>query len=156
VVLNPLAHERTDLVEVTGAFTEVIDPATGQRIAVEAESRRPATLTSTTRSRLWLQGLSHSPYLHPPKRRQHWSVGATTLSNQFYKIEFDSQTGVIRSIYDKELKRELVDPAARHGFNQLVDVHKMSREAKEGDDYSPIRATLRLRTGWLRQRQLYG
>ena len=70
-------------------------------------------------------------------------VGATSLSNQFYKIEFDSQTGVIRSIYDKELKRELVDPAARHGFNQLVYVHKMSREAKEGDDYSPIRATLR-------------
>lgn len=142
VVLNPLAHERTDLVEVTGAFTEVIDPATGQRIAVE-ESPDGRRLLIAPRVPAFGYKVFHTRRTAPTETLSALEVGATTLSNQFYKIEFDSQTGVIRSIYDKELKRELVDPAARYGFNQLVYVHKKSREAKEGDDYSPTRATLR-------------
>lgn len=48
------------------------------------------------------------------------TVGATTLENTFYKVELDPDTGAIRSIFDKELGRELIDPKAEHGGNQLV------------------------------------
>ncbi|RLF04035.1 MAG: hypothetical protein DRK00_07595 [Thermoprotei archaeon] len=42
------------------------------------------------------------------------------IENEFYRVEVDSKTGVIVSIYDKELERELVDRSAPHGFNQIV------------------------------------
>ncbi len=47
-------------------------------------------------------------------------VGANVLENEFYKVEVDSNTGAVRSIFDKELGRELVDAASEHGVNQLV------------------------------------
>jgi len=47
-------------------------------------------------------------------------VGARTLENDFYKVELDRSSGAISSIYDKQLKRELVDKSADYGVNQLV------------------------------------
>lgn len=142
VVFNPLAHERTDLVEVAGAFTEVVDPATGQKIAVQqaVDGKRtfiapqvPAFGYKVFRTNRGTTAAANSSL----------AVSANTLSNQFYNIEFDAQTGAIRSIYDKELKRGLVDQTAKHRFNQLIYVHKNSREAKEGFEYSPTKATLK-------------
>jgi alpha-mannosidase len=42
----------------------------------------------------------------------HWikSTAENTLENQFYKIELDPQKGAIKSIFDKELQLELLDP----------------------------------------------
>jgi len=47
-------------------------------------------------------------------------VNETSLENQFYKISVNSETGVVTSIYDKELDMELVDKDAPHGFNQYI------------------------------------
>ena len=44
----------------------------------------------------------------------------TTLENRFYRIQVDRETGGVRSIYDKELQRELVDTAGPHHVNQFV------------------------------------
>jgi len=43
-----------------------------------------------------------------------------SLENRFYKISVDPKSGVIVSIYDKELDVELVDQEAPHGFNQFI------------------------------------
>jgi alpha-mannosidase len=48
------------------------------------------------------------------------TVGPNTLENRFYRIRIDSKTGGISSIYDKQLKRELVDQDAPHKVNQFV------------------------------------
>ena len=45
---------------------------------------------------------------------------APALENKFYHIEMDARSGVVTSIYDKELQREWVDACAPYGFNQLV------------------------------------
>jgi len=47
-------------------------------------------------------------------------VGPNTLENQFFRIKIDPKTGGISSIYDKQLKRELVDEDAPHKVNQFV------------------------------------
>jgi hypothetical protein len=43
-----------------------------------------------------------------------------TIENSFYRIVLDVPTGAVRSIYDKQLKRELVDASSPYRFNQYV------------------------------------
>lgn len=47
---------------------------------------------------------------------------SNTIENSFYKVVLDLQSGAVRSIYDKQLKRELVDAASPYRFNQYVYV----------------------------------
>ena len=44
------------------------------------------------------------------------------LENSFYRITLDPATGSVRAIYDKQLKRELVDASSPYRFNQYVYV----------------------------------
>lgn len=45
-----------------------------------------------------------------------------TVENSFYRITLDPQRGAVRSIYDKQLGRELVDASSPYRFNQYVYV----------------------------------
>ena len=65
-------------------------------------------------------------------------VGDDRLENRFYKIVLDPQTGTIRSLFDKELSRELVDAEAPHRFNQFI-----ARSALTGQLESPAKAVIR-------------
>jgi hypothetical protein len=47
---------------------------------------------------------------------------SNTIENSFYRVTLDPQTGAVRGIYDKQLKRELVDSASPYRFNQYVYV----------------------------------
>jgi hypothetical protein len=47
-------------------------------------------------------------------------VEGTNVENSFYRLEIDPQRGVIASLYDKDLGRELVDASAEHGFGQWI------------------------------------
>lgn len=61
--------------------------------------------------------------IRPAKKRNYIGsvkIGRNTLENRFYKLELDPKSGVITSIFDKELGRELIDKDAVHGGNQLV------------------------------------
>jgi hypothetical protein len=42
--------------------------------------------------------------------------------NRFYRVEVDPAAGVIKSVYDKELQRELVDKASPYGLDQYLYV----------------------------------
>ena len=64
-------------------------------------------------------------------------VGDGSLENRFFKITLDPNTGAIASIYDKQLKREIVDKHAPHKLNQLV-----VRWTKSGDKESPVKAAI--------------
>lgn len=51
---------------------------------------------------------------------EHESIESYAIENEFYRIVVDPKSGVIVSLYDKELERELVDLNAPHGFTQIV------------------------------------
>jgi hypothetical protein len=44
------------------------------------------------------------------------------IENAYYRIEVDPAMGAIKSVYDKQLSRELVDPASPYQFNQYLYV----------------------------------
>ena len=46
----------------------------------------------------------------------------TVLESRYYRVEFDPASGAIKSLRDKELGKELVDPQAPYGLNQYVYV----------------------------------
>ena len=45
-----------------------------------------------------------------------------TVENSFYRVQVDAATGAVKSIFDKQLNRELVDTASPYRFNQAVYV----------------------------------
>jgi len=47
---------------------------------------------------------------------------SNTIENVYYRIEVDPQAGAIKSVYDKQLNRELVDSASPYHFNQYLYV----------------------------------
>ncbi|HEV2762135.1 MAG TPA: glycoside hydrolase family 38 C-terminal domain-containing protein, partial [Pyrinomonadaceae bacterium] len=50
------------------------------------------------------------------------AASSNVLENSFYRVTLDPATGSVRSIFDKELRRELVDASAPYRFNQYVYV----------------------------------
>jgi hypothetical protein len=85
---------------------------------------------------------------------------ATSIESRFYRVTFDATTGAITSLFDKELKRELVDPKAPYRLNQYLYVSggEGTRIVENGPDAkltisTPEKATLsRLDFGELGQR----
>ena len=142
VVFNPLAHERAGIVEAVGDFTTVIDPATGRSLPAQQTPDGKRIFIAPPVPAFGYK-VFHTSRGKSAAAALGLEVGATELANQFYRIEFDPQTGAVRSIFDKELNRELIDQSAKRRFNELVYVHKNERESKEGTEYSPARGTLR-------------
>jgi hypothetical protein len=46
----------------------------------------------------------------------------TILENNFYRVTFDVQSGAVKSIFDKELKKELVDSGSPYRFDEYLYV----------------------------------
>ncbi|MGH9942353.1 MAG: polysaccharide lyase family protein [Pyrinomonadaceae bacterium] len=49
-------------------------------------------------------------------------AGKDIIENSFYRVTLDPESGGVRSIYDKNLRRELVDQSGPYRFNQYVYV----------------------------------
>lgn len=47
---------------------------------------------------------------------------STTLESPYYRVELDPSSGAVRSIYDKQLKKELVDESSPYRFGQYLYV----------------------------------
>jgi hypothetical protein len=47
---------------------------------------------------------------------------SSVLENSYYRIEVDPAAGAVKSVYDKLLSRELVDPSSPYRFNQYLYV----------------------------------
>jgi hypothetical protein len=133
VVFNPIAHPRTDLASVKGSYEAFVDPETGRHLPAQALSDGTTIFLATD-----VPAYGYKIFRPAPRQAAQTSLAAARdmLSNRYYEIRFEAN-GAIRSIYDKELKREIVDPAAPNRFNQLVYVHTKGRESKELTRYSP-------------------
>jgi hypothetical protein len=71
---------------------------------------------------------SHESHLH---------CGPNTIENEFYRVIVDDRTGGVKSLYDKELRRELVDRDAPYRLNQFF-----TRAAKDGTIEMPGKAAV--------------
>jgi hypothetical protein len=148
VVFNPLSFMRTDIVRVLkfrGTGSHVYDlssPSQGAEVCQYAElagpqSAEPYAAYRHARGQFEpheLRDLVFTARNVPPlgykvfkigdkvsdNPQSDITVGIDMLESRFYRIKIDPKTGGISSIYDKELKRELVDERAPHKVNQFV------------------------------------
>lgn len=158
VVFNQLSFTRTDIVRVTGFKDdepfEVIDEETKQSIPYQTleikEPNQPvpyagqrfsigqinsAELCELVFIANEIPPLGFKTYrLSPTKKSNIYRISLksddTTLENQFYKIEIDPQTGGIKSVFDKDLKLEMVDSDALYGLNQFIARSSKSLERR--------------------------
>jgi len=49
-------------------------------------------------------------------------VRGNVIENNYYRVEADAETGAVRSIFDKQLNRELVDASSPYRFDQYLYV----------------------------------
>ena len=136
VVFNTLNWERDGWVALDLQKTrELVDVETNQQVSVEVLQDHPAY----QRIRFIAHGVPAVGYKTYEVRDKVVSVSAQTanqagdpvsrfntsagiIQNPFYRITLDPNSGVVRSIYDKQLGRELVDAASPYRFNQYVYV----------------------------------
>ncbi len=78
-------------------------------------------------------------------KEQALSDESESLENEFYKLTIDGKKGIITSIYDKELQRELIDPEDTLSlgqviYEQLKDRHSLERLTASTRDtvYRPL------------------
>lgn len=82
--------------------------------------------------------LRSSIVVNPPSIPSLEKGGRGDLENCFFKVTLNPQTGTIESIYDKELKREIVDREAPHQLNQFI-----ARWVISGEEVSPSSSNIR-------------
>lgn len=56
----------------------------------------------------------------PPLLAGYVHAEETAIENEFYRVEADATSGLVRSLYDKVNARELVDPTCPHTFGAVV------------------------------------
>ena len=141
---RPLAAYRYALSDEdkVGNRSLVMDPAHSVELVFVAEDV-PALGYKTYRL---------APTAERPVFASSLRIEGNTLESRYYKVTLDPESGVIASLYDKELGREWVDPFAPHGFNQLVvrtprtgETHLAGRSRISSGEVGPVYASLIVR-----------
>jgi len=86
---------------------------------------------------LWVEDIPPFGYktlqIHPGRKsKENPPINEQTFENDFYKISLDENKGVVRSIFDKELQKELIDPndtltLGQFIYEELDNRHQMER-----------------------------
>jgi hypothetical protein len=124
IVFNPLNHPRTDLVRIAvnhpGKRFGLIDTATQQAVPFERDGEEVRFVAADVPP-LGYKSFQFVPPTGGVSRRTRTMIADNgLLDNRFYRIRFNTATGAITSIFDKQLKVELVDQAAPHRFNEYL------------------------------------
>jgi alpha-mannosidase len=134
VVFNPLNWKRDGLVEMDlDNGYELTDRATGVAVTylvlhTGANFRRVQFVAKD------VPGMGYRVYElrklkeAPPTEKADSSPNTTTLESAFYRVELDPATGAVRSIYDKQLQKELVSQTSPYKFGQYLYVSGGDKE----------------------------
>ena len=132
VVFNPLNWQRSKLVEFNlSRNLEVVDHATKQVVSIEVLPTPPvyfggANRGPTRRVRFMatdIPAVGYKCYTLRPTANEAQAPAAgagTTMESVYYRVELDPSSGAVRSIFDKDLNRELVDTSSPYRFDQYV------------------------------------
>lgn len=140
-VFNALAHPRTDLVKIEGDYPNLVDSETGRPVLTQKIGDK--TIFVAENMPAYGYKVFHVAASGAADAKPALEVKANSISNEFYTIRFDQSSGAITSILDRQLNHELVDPAAKFKFNQMVWVHKNSRDGKQGENH-PVNSGAKL------------
>ena len=142
LVFNPLSWQRSGLIEVDlDKGLELVDLATNRAVPYEVLSTGP----TYRHVRFLAQHLPSAGYkayaLRPTKAAPPPPQAASgeTLENQYYRVVLDPESAAVKSIYDKDLNRELVNASSAYRFDQYLYV--------TGADQTPNRL-LEYTSGW--------
>ena len=141
IVFNSLNWQRTSLVETDiDRGLEIVDLSTRQVVPFEVlntgKSLRHVRFLASD-----VPAIGYKCYqLRAAKSESPApaAVVASVLENRYYRVELDASSGAIRSIFDKELNRELVDSSSPYRFNQYVYVTGADEGPNRLIDYSTV------------------
>ncbi len=121
VVYNPLSIEREDIVEADIASAE---PWTAVRVTNADGEEVPAQLTRYSEGRQHFIFAARVPSMGYATfdlqkdqpctiEPEDFSINSTTLESQKYRVTLNASTGDIKSLYDKEMQREMFSSSLR-------------------------------------------
>ena len=147
IVFNSLNWQRSSLVETDlDNGLEIVDLSTHKAIPLELLS----TGKSLRHVRFLASDVSSVGYkcyqLRPAEAVTPAlaATGSSVLESRYYRVELDAASGAIRSIFDKELNRELVDSSSPYRFNQYLYVTGADEGPNRLIDYSTVTPVPRL------------
>jgi alpha-mannosidase len=126
VVWNPLSFKRTDIVRVpwnsASLPSEIIDLRDLKKVAcqLETDDKNQNALVFTASE---MPPMGYSVFEIPAEQNLNNSTGKVddfVIENEFYKVKIDEKTGTILSVFDKEIKKEMVDIGAGYSLNQYI------------------------------------
>jgi len=115
LVFNPLSWQRSSLVEIDlDKGLELVDLTTQQSVPYEVLSSGPAYRhirfmaqdVPSVGYKAYAMRPTQQPAPAPP------STSEATVENQYYRVVLDPESGAVKSIFDKELNKELVNTSA--------------------------------------------
>ena len=152
IVFNPLTRNRSDVVLLAAAELRqpfcLRDAVTGQAVPHQTLADGTIVFVAADVPSLGYKTFSLLPPSAPRNSRREEALtrkpeveqsrqppAAASLENGFYRILFDTATGAITSIRDKQLNRELVDQSAPHKFNEYLYERYESPQARTSKWY---------------------
>ena len=144
LVFNPLSWQRSSLMEIDlDKGLELVDLTTHQTVPYEVLSTGP----DYHHVRFLAQdvpSLGYKAYAMKPAPQTPPTPPATTegtVENQYYRVVLDAESGAVKSIFDKELNKELVNTSSPYRFNQYLYVtgaDKLPNRAVQYSSAAPI------------------
>ena len=122
---------------------ELVDLATNQTVPYEVLSTGP----DYHHVRFLAQdvpSVGYKAYAMKPAQQAPPTPPATTegtVENQYYRVVLDAESGAVKSIFDKELNKELVNTSSPYRFNQYLYVtgaDKLPNRAVQYSSAAPV------------------
>jgi alpha-mannosidase len=124
VVYNTLNWQRSGMValDIRNGM-ELVDSASGAKVPMSLTDRGE----HTSKAHFYAEDIPAAGYKTYRLRRVQRDTATTkpapsVMENEFYRLELDSATGSVRSLFDKELKRELVDSSSPYRLGEYLYV----------------------------------
>jgi alpha-mannosidase len=143
-VFNPLSWQRSGLIQIqVDTGTTLTDVASNSLVPYEVVEEREGHQTV----RFWVTDVPSLGYkVYRLGRGQAVLPGraepeTNVFQNKFYRVTLDPVRGAIRSLYDKELGRELVDAASPYLLNEYVYVTGGGSEKSRSEDDEATKLT---------------
>jgi hypothetical protein len=140
LVFNPLSWQRSCLVEFDlDNGHELVDLTNHQTIAYEVlfsgASYRHIRFMAQDVPSVGYKAYAIRPAQQPAPAPPLTSD--TTVENQYYRVVLDAASGAVKSIFDKELNKELVNTSSPYRFDQYLYVTGADMLPNRAVQYSP-------------------
>ncbi len=132
IVFNTLNWKRDGLVSIDlDKGSEIVDQTTGQIVpySLIKEGNNSNRIAFVAQQ---VPAIGYKAYFCPAidktSRRSQKTSSSTILESPYYRVELDPSSGAVRSIFDKQLQKELVDQNSPYRFGQYLYVSGGDKE----------------------------